>query len=190
MCVRTLMHFCVSLCSMHVCVYRVAVVHGGGDLSEDVSGLCLHQSPPLIDVVIQLPSAGVLHHYHYLITTLKHYTGRAQRKVTLCVYVCVFSFQCVCACVCILTLVEAYDVGVFEGGGDFYLSLDMNSVQIISDALLTNRLDGHLRTHNTRHTHSVRLHYGYTHLRATNTAHRQTHLRMLMAQAHTQTIQC
>lgn len=48
-------------------------------------------------------------------------------------------------CVCRLTLVEAYDVGVPERGSDLDLSLDVNSVQVISDALLTNRLDRHLR---------------------------------------------
>ena len=63
---------CVCVC---VCVSTdlVTVVDCGGDLPEDVSGLCLRQSPVLVNVVVQLPSAGVLHHNHNLIPTLKHY---------------------------------------------------------------------------------------------------------------------
>lgn len=48
-------------------------------------------------------------------------------------------------CICRLTLVEAYDVGVPERGGDLDLSLDVNSVQVVGDALLADRLDSHLR---------------------------------------------
>ena len=48
-------------------------------------------------------------------------------------------------CVFRLTLVEAYDVGVPERGGDLDLSLDVNSVQVVSDVLFTDRLDRHLR---------------------------------------------
>lgn len=46
---------------------------------------------------------------------------------------------------------EAYDVSVAERGGDLDLSLDVNSVQVISDALLADGLDGHLgkRTHHS-----------------------------------------
>lgn len=51
---------------------------------------------------------------------------------------------CVC-CLCSLTLVETYDVGVPERGGDLDLSLDVYSVQVVGDALLTDGLDGHLR---------------------------------------------
>lgn len=51
---------------------------------------------------------------------------------------------CVC-CICSLTLVETYDVGVPERGSDLDLSLDVYSVQVIGDALLTDGLDGHLR---------------------------------------------
>lgn len=39
---------------------------------------------------------------------------------------------------------EADDVGVSQGGGDLDLSLDVNSVQVFDDALLTDRLDSHL----------------------------------------------
>lgn len=48
-------------------------------------------------------------------------------------------------CVCRPTLVEAYDVRVPEGGGDLDLSLDVNPVQVVCDALLADRLDRHLR---------------------------------------------
>lgn len=40
---------------------------------------------------------------------------------------------------------EAYDVGVPKRGGDLDLSLDVNFVQVISDALLADRLDRQLR---------------------------------------------
>lgn len=40
---------------------------------------------------------------------------------------------------------ETYDVGVPERGGDLDLSLDVYSVQVVGDALLTDGLDGHLR---------------------------------------------
>lgn len=46
---------------------------------------------------------------------------------------------------CRLTFVEAYDVEVPERGGDLDLSLDVNSVQVVGDALLADRLDCHLR---------------------------------------------
>lgn len=61
---------CVS-----VYVNLVAVVDGRCDLSEDASGFCFWQSPPLLDVIVQLSPAGVLHHYHNLIAALKHCTG-------------------------------------------------------------------------------------------------------------------
>lgn len=48
-------------------------------------------------------------------------------------------------CVCSLTLVETNDVGVPERGRDLDLSLDVNLVQVVSDALLADRLDRHLR---------------------------------------------
>lgn len=48
-------------------------------------------------------------------------------------------------CVCSLTLVEANDVGVPERGRDLDLSLDVDLVQVVSDALLADRLDRHLR---------------------------------------------
>lgn len=43
-----------------------------------------------------------------------------------------------------LTLMEAYDVGVSEWGGDLNLSLDVNPVQIVGDAFFSDRLDCHL----------------------------------------------
>lgn len=39
---------------------------------------------------------------------------------------------------------EANDVGVPQGGRDLNLTLDVNSVQVFDDALLTDRLDSHL----------------------------------------------
>lgn len=44
---------------------------------------------------------------------------------------------------------EAYDVGVPERRRDLDLSLDVNSVQVIYDALLADRLDSHLRKKQT-----------------------------------------
>lgn len=41
-------------------------------------------------------------------------------------------------CQCHLTLMEAYDVGVPEGRCDLDLSLDVNSVQVVRDALLAD----------------------------------------------------
>jgi len=67
----------VCVCAVRVCVCvcvcnLVAVVDGGDDLSEDASGFCLWQSSPLLYVIIELSSAGVLHHYHNLIPALEH----------------------------------------------------------------------------------------------------------------------
>lgn len=59
-------------------VNLVAVVDSRCDLSEDASGFCFWQSPPLLDVIIQLSSAGVLHHYHDLISALKHCQHRTR----------------------------------------------------------------------------------------------------------------
>lgn len=42
------------------------------------------------------------------------------------------------------TLMEANDVGVPQGSRDLNLSLDVNSVQVFDDALLTDWLDSHL----------------------------------------------
>lgn len=59
------------------------------------------------------------------------------------IYLCANAMR-VC-CICRPTLMEAYDVGVPEWGGDLNLSLDVNSVQVVCDALLADRLDSHLR---------------------------------------------
>lgn len=70
-----------------VCVYLVAVVDSRCDLSEDDSGFCFWQSPPLLDVIVQLPPAGVLHHYHDLVPALEHYTGHIySAELHRCVY--------------------------------------------------------------------------------------------------------
>lgn len=45
----------------------------------------------------------------------------------------------------VFTLVDANDVGVPERGCDLDLSLDVNSVQVVGDALFADRLDRHLR---------------------------------------------
>lgn len=50
----------------------VTVMDSRGNLSEDASGFCFWQPLPLLYVVVQLPSAGVFHHYHDLIPTLEH----------------------------------------------------------------------------------------------------------------------
>ena len=50
----------------------MTVVHGRHDLSEEVSCLSLAQSPPFVDVIVQLALTGVLHHDHDLILVLKH----------------------------------------------------------------------------------------------------------------------
>lgn len=49
------------------------------------------------------------------------------------------------------TLMEANDVGVPQGGRDLNLTLDVNSVQVVDDALLSDRLDSHL---------TEKMHYG------------------------------
>lgn len=64
----------MSLYSMYVSMNLVAVVDSGCDLSEDASGLCFWQPPPLLDVIVQLSPAGVLHHDHNLVPALKHCT--------------------------------------------------------------------------------------------------------------------
>lgn len=46
---------------------------------------------------------------------------------------------------------EANDVGVPQGGRDLNLTLDVNSVQVFDDTLLTDRLDSHL---------TEKMHYG------------------------------
>ena len=152
-------------------VYLVAIVHGWSDLSEDISGLCLWQPPPLVDVVVQLSSTGVLHHYHYLIATLKHCRERTDSSCGVTcvachssegVWVFVVYWMCVSAraclrvqltvhrgveCVCALTFVDSNDVGVFQGGGDFDLSLDVHFVQVVSDSFLPDGFNGHLGKH-------------------------------------------
>lgn len=66
--------FCVFAC-VFMCVNLVAVVDSRCDLPEDASGFCFWQSPPLLNVIVQLSPAGVLHHYDNLIPALKHCTG-------------------------------------------------------------------------------------------------------------------
>ena len=80
---------CVSMC---VCANLVAVVDSRCDLSEDASSFCFRQSPPFLDVIVQLSSAGVLHHYHNLIPALEHCTGKhAQAGITqMFIEVCVY----------------------------------------------------------------------------------------------------
>ncbi|KAG7243765.1 hypothetical protein INR49_009028 [Caranx melampygus] len=51
---------------------------------------------------------------------------------------------------------EANDVGVPERGRDLNLSLDVDLVQVISDALLADRLDRHLRE---KHKVELSIHY-------------------------------
>lgn len=65
-----------------VCVYLVTVVDSGGDLSEDAPCLRFWQPPPLLDVVVQLSPAGVLHHDHDLIAALEH-CNRTQNMLML-----------------------------------------------------------------------------------------------------------
>lgn len=60
--------------------YLVTIVHGGDDLPEEVSGLPLAEAPPLADVVVQLPFAGVLHDDHNLIFVLKHCGGNSDTQ--------------------------------------------------------------------------------------------------------------
>lgn len=50
-------------------------------------------------------------------------------------------------CVCALTFVDSNDVGVFQGGGDFDLSLDVHFVQVVSDSFLPDGFNGHLGKH-------------------------------------------
>lgn len=56
-----------------VFIYFMAVLHSRGDLSEEVSGLLLWQSLFVLNVVIQLSSARVLHHHHNPLSALKHW---------------------------------------------------------------------------------------------------------------------
>lgn len=85
----------VCFCGMCVCANLVAVVDSRCDLSEDASSFCFRQSPPLLDVIVQLSSAGVLHHYHNLIPALEHCTGHIYRLALYrCLYKCVFIRGC------------------------------------------------------------------------------------------------
>lgn len=59
---------------VYVCIDLMAVVDSRCDLSEDASGFGFWQSPPLLDVVVKLSSAGILHHYHNFVPALKHCT--------------------------------------------------------------------------------------------------------------------
>lgn len=52
----------------------MAVMHSRGDLSEEVSGLVLRKSLFVLNVFIQLSSARILHHHHYPLSALKHWT--------------------------------------------------------------------------------------------------------------------
>lgn len=57
--------------------------------------------------------------------------------------------MCVYVYACSLTLMKANDVRVPEGRGDLNLSLDVNSIQVVSNALLPDRFDRHLKKENT-----------------------------------------
>lgn len=60
--------------------HLVAVVHSRHYLSEEVSRLSLAQSPPLADVVVQLPFTCILHDDHNLIFIFEHCTEEKKRK--------------------------------------------------------------------------------------------------------------
>lgn len=50
----------------------MAVVHSWHNLPEEVAGLPLRDVFLVADVVVQVPSAGVLHHYHNFVLVLEH----------------------------------------------------------------------------------------------------------------------
>lgn len=77
-----------------VCINLMAVVDSRCNLSEDAAGFCFWQSPPLLYVIIQLSSAGVLHHNHNLIPALKHCQHRKTESFLKC-FGCV-GFQLLC----------------------------------------------------------------------------------------------
>ena len=64
----------------HLRPYLVTVVHCGDDLPEEVPGLPLAEAPPLADVVVQLPFAGILHDDHNLIFVLEHCGGNSDTQ--------------------------------------------------------------------------------------------------------------
>lgn len=57
----------------------MAVVHSRNNLPEEMPGLPFRDVPPVADVVIQIPSAGVLHHYYNFVLVLKYW--KTERKV-------------------------------------------------------------------------------------------------------------
>lgn len=52
--------------------HLMAVVNSGNDLPEEMPGLSFRESPLFTNVVVQISSAGVLHHNHYFVFVFKH----------------------------------------------------------------------------------------------------------------------
>lgn len=130
-----------------VFIYFMAVLHSRGDLSEEVSGLLLWQSLFVLNVVIQLSSARVLHHHHNPLSALKHW----KHKISLTerspwththTEVVILSMW--------FTLIQTDDMWVHKRGTDLDFSLDVSSIQIIPQSLLSNRFNSHLK-HTNRH---------------------------------------
>lgn len=56
----------------------MAVVNSWYNLSEEVPGLPFRDVPLVTDVVIQVPSAGVLHHNHNFVLIFKYWGEKNQ----------------------------------------------------------------------------------------------------------------
>lgn len=66
----------------------MAVVHSWYNLSEEVPGLPFRDVPLVTNVVIQVPSAGVLHHNHNFVLIFKYW-----RKKNIYIYIRTLLFE-------------------------------------------------------------------------------------------------
>ncbi len=127
-------------------VYFMAVLHSRGDLSEEVPGLLLWQSLFVLNVVIQLSSARVLHHHHHPLSALKHW-----RHNTCLMSLDTHTHTDAVRLLMWFTLIQTDDMWVHKRGADLHFSLDVSSVQIIPQSLLSDGFNSHLKHKQTHH---------------------------------------
>ena len=58
----------------------MTVVYGGDDLAEHPPGISLPQATHLVEVVVEFPTLGVVHHQHDLVLLLEHWNHREQEN--------------------------------------------------------------------------------------------------------------
>ena len=66
----------------------MTVVYGGDNLSEDSPSVFLVQLALSVEVVVELPALGVVHHQHDLVLLLKHCGAQGTRYSLSCLAFC------------------------------------------------------------------------------------------------------